>query len=240
MNRLLCLVASLLLALMVCPAHAGLTIDIDSKSITAGSSGIVDVYVSSDAPDGSPDLLNQYGLQFLITTSGGSRLEFDPVNQPQAFLISLPYLFYPQSFDADSGTDVNSVAQTSVPNDTLNATDSTIVDTYELSLSSGPKLLARLQVTSLTALPPIGGDTFTISLVPGFGTGSYDDSDTTYFNVFDFGNGTQDSYVPFTSHSGTITIQSVPEPSTFGLTLLGMAIFTFGLVSRRRTASKTI
>ena len=70
MNRRAYLLASLVLVgLAIRPTRADLIIDIGSASLAAGSTKTIDVYISSDAGSATPDMFNQYGVQFLITPS---------------------------------------------------------------------------------------------------------------------------------------------------------------------------
>lgn len=215
--------ASLMLAgLSIRPAQAELIIDIGSASLAPGSTKTIDVLISSNATDATPDMLNQYGLQLLITTAGSTRLEFGQT-QPQGFLNDSTYVFYSNSFSYDFSISASSIATTFVTNDTFNAGDSTSnASTISLSQSSGQKLLAQFQVTSDTTLPPLAGDTFTISLVPSSGTGSASGNASTYFDNYDFDTGKEISSVSFRSNPGTVTIQPVPEPSSLILSLISL------------------
>jgi len=221
-HRTYLLAALVLVGLAIRPTRAELIIDIGSAALAAGSTKTIDVYISSDAADTAPDMFNQYGVQFLITPSAATatRLEFSAA-QSQAFLSNSNYVFHLNSFDDDTDSDASSVATTFVTNDTLNSSDSTS-DTGTISLSSadGKKLLAQFEVTTLTTLPPVAGDIFSISLIPSTGTGSFNDSQSTYFDTYDFDNGVELSSAPFRSNAGTITIQSVPEPSALALSVI--------------------
>jgi hypothetical protein len=226
--RIVCL--AFLLTGFTVPARAGLIISIENASVAQGSTGTVDVFVTSTASSQAPDLINNYGFQLQIKNNGAdnTQLAFS-ANQNFGYIsntsLNPAYLFLGDSSAAQPPpSSVGSPGQTVYPNDTFTGADSTFSGN-PVSLSSGHTyLLASLAVTSLTGASPLIGDAFTISLVPTSGTGSLSGKTNTYFDNFDFNSGTELSATPFTSTSGTVNIVGavVPEPASIisGLTAL--------------------
>jgi hypothetical protein len=212
------------------PVRAGLIISIESASVAQGGTGTVDVLVTSTASSGTPDLINNYGFQLQITNNGtdNTQLAFS-ANQDFGYISNASrnpaYLFLGDSSAAQPPpSSIGSPGQTVYPSDTFTGADSTFSGN-PVSLSSGTTyLLASLTVTTLTGAAPVVGDAFTISLVPTSGTGSMSPNTNTFFDNFDFNNGSEISATPFTSTSGTVSIVSsaVPEPTSIisGLTAL--------------------
>jgi hypothetical protein len=226
---ILCL--ALGLAVFAVPAQAALIISIESASVAQGGTGTVDVFLTSTASPGTPDLINNYGFQLQITNNGSdnTQLAFS-TNQNFGYIsnssLNPAYLFLGDSFDAHPPpTPVGSPGKTVYPNDTFTGADSTFSGN-PVSLSAGTTyLLASLTVTTLTGASPVAGDAFTISLVPTSGTGSVDANTNTFFDNFNFNTGQEISATPFTSSSGTVDIVGasvVPEPASIisGLTAL--------------------
>lgn len=183
-------------------ARADLIVTIGDADVAVGGPAFVDVFVRSDAILG--DFLSGFGFEFRIETAGASRLEF--VNpQPDPQLADARYVLFGDSLDANAGLPVGNVLLKVVPGDTFLGGDST--DSGGNVLVTTSRLLARLQVTAATALPPSLGDTFTIRLV----------DDPAGSNSF-FSNNA--GSVPFSSMSGTVTVRSVPEPSSLLLALV--------------------
>ncbi|MDB5349625.1 MAG: hypothetical protein JWN86_872 [Planctomycetota bacterium] len=215
------LILAALLALVASPVRAGLIISFNNDNpVAVGSTAFVDVFISSNADVLSPDKINNFQFDFLITTSGPTRLEFTAM-PPTTYLDDPSYLFHLDSTAGLTSSPVGTASQTDVPNDTFIGADSTFsFNSVNLSSVNSPKLLARLQVTAITSLPPALNDTFTISLVASSGNGSSLGNASSYFDVV---NASQDelSAVPFTSTPGTVTITAVPEPATLLLVLGG-------------------
>jgi hypothetical protein len=83
----------------------------------------------------------------------------------------------------------------------------------DVTVLTTDKLLARLQFTAMTSLPPVTGDTFTISLEPSVNTFFYD----SFINP-----------ISFSSSPGTVTIGPaatvIPEPGSLALFALGSVL----------------
>ena len=176
------------------------------------------------------NLINNYAFQLQITNNGtdNTQLAFS-TNQDFGYIsntsLNPAYLFLGDSSAAQPPpSPIGSPGQTVYPNDTFTGTDSTY-STNPVSLSAGTTyLLASLTVTTLTPASPLIGDSFTISLVPTSGSGSMFAANT-FFDNFNYGQGTETSYTSFTSTPGTVNIVSavaVPEPASIisGLTAL--------------------
>lgn len=212
------------------PVRADLVVSIGNSTIAPGGAGTLDVFLRSTASTQAPDLINNYAFQLQITNNGvdNTQLAFSP-NQDFGYIsntsLNPAYLFLGDSSDAQPPpSPVGSTGQTVYPNDTFTGSDSTFSGN-PVSLSSGTTyLLASLAVTTLTGAAPVAGDAFSISLMPTSGSGSLFDSPNTYFDNFDFNNGTEISATPFTSTSGTVSIvaAAVPEPASIicGVTAL--------------------
>lgn len=181
-------------------ARADLLISIDSANLAPGASTTVDVVVSSDAPLG--DELGLFGFEFRISGLGPTRLDFvDPQSDLQ--LGDANYVFAGDSLAA-SFPPVGIVDTTVLPNDTFTGGDATLGG-GSITLDATERLLARLEITAATTLPPVIGDSFTIELVAGGFTFFQDDA----FNDIDF-----------SSTPGAVTI--VPEPGSNLLCLSGL------------------
>jgi len=191
------IVASIAILLLGAGAGYGdLVIDIGDLELVPGGTGYLDVSVSGA---GGGQTLNAYAFEYRITkTSGVGRLEF--VSPQPSYLTDSDYVFFGNSFDYENGQSVGTVSQTSVPNDTFSGGDLTN-DSSNVTVSAA-KLLARLQVTANTALPPQVGDTYSISLISS-GTGFSDTGGS----------------VNWSSDSGTITM--TPEPGSLVAILSG-------------------
>jgi hypothetical protein len=240
-------ICSLVVALLgfAAPARADLIISIGSASVVQGGTGVVDFFLTSTSTPQSPDLVNAYGFQVQITNAGmdNTQLAFS-ANQDFGYIsnptLIPPYVFLGDSFDAQPPpSPVGSPGQTVYPNDTFTGADSTFSGN-PVSLSSGNTyLLASLTVTALTDASPVIGDSFKISLVPISGSGSVLDNPNTYFDNFDFVNGTELSATPFTSTFGTVNIVGgvVPEPAAIvsGLSALLTVAAIHGVRCRLRS-----
>lgn len=214
-ERVLCLLVTVWMS-AASLAQGGLLISVDSKSLAAGSTGTVDVWIESDTVGGDPLFSAFFDLQI---SSGLRRLEFvDPQGDPQLTLAN--YVFAGDSFDLDNSIPVGNVATMTVPNDSFTGGDSTSSG-GDVTIT-GPRLLARMQLTTLTALAPQVGDTFTISL-------------NTLSSSFDSTVGP----VSFSGQTGTITIVAgssvIPEPGTAMLCLAACGSLVFW--RRRRNAA---
>jgi hypothetical protein len=96
---------------------------------------------------------------------------------------------------------VGEVVSVDAPADTYFGGD-TALSGDDLVVGTTPLLLARLDVTSLTGLPPVAGDVFTVELVSARGT-------------FFLDSESQDG--GYQGFSGTITIIPEPPGALFGL-----------------------
>ena len=190
-----------LCTVMTASAQGGIIVSVGDATVGAGGTAFVDVLISSDGSDP----LQSFGFDFRIT-GGPGRLEF--VNpQPDPQLTDGTYVFAGDSFAQINSFAVGAVSTTSVPNDSFVGGDST--DSFADVTLTSSRLLARLQVTAATALPPSVGDTFSVTF------------DDTSSNTFFFDS----SFTPLTINSGlsdftgTVTVTSaatiVPEPSSF-------------------------
>jgi hypothetical protein len=202
-------------------ADAALQITVGDLELLPGQTGFVDVMIRSDT---GADLLNIFGLEFQITTSGSTRLEFVWVPSPHVpgerdatdpHLNTPPYLLNLDSL-AEWFPPAGRISTTTTTNDTYIGGDGTI-GMSGVPVLMADTLLTTLEVTAATAAPPVIGDTFTISLVPDF---------STFFWDPDF------LPIGFSSTSGTVTI--VPEPSTFSIFLALGAVGTIASIIRRR------
>jgi hypothetical protein len=157
-----------------------------------------------------------------------TQLAFAP-NQSFGYLtdssLNPAYIFLGNSLDASPpASPVGAPGLTVYPDETFTGQDAT-ADSSPVTLSAGTTyILASLSLTTLTGVPPLVGDSFTISLVPSIGSGSFYVNLDTYFDHFDPDSGTEVSATPFTSSSGTVAITSVPEPGSVVSGLLGILI----------------
>ena len=104
-------------------AQATLIVKVNDAIITAGSTGFVDVTIESDSLVFG-DLLQQFGIEFRITTGGATRLEFfNPQPDPQ--LTDPTYVFFGDSTDVNFPLPFGAVSTTVVPNDTFIGGDAT-------------------------------------------------------------------------------------------------------------------
>jgi len=208
---------AVLLPLIASPARAGFLVSMTSPAIPQGSTGTLDVFLTSTAPT-SPDPLNNFA--FTLQLTGPNELQFSP-SQSFGYLSSSQYVFAGDSSDQMTPSPGGTVATTVYKNDTFVGNDSTFSgNPVSLSSANTPVLLAALTLDAAITNP---GDTYSISLFPSSGNGSMSSSNQTFFDVFDFNTGGgETSAVPFTSTSGTVTITgaAVPEPASIvsGLT----------------------
>jgi hypothetical protein len=209
------------------PARASFIIEIGSTSILKGGTGTIDVSIVSTASSATPDLLNNYAFELLI--SGPHDLQFS--NPPStAYAANSKYVFF-----GDTAGVSASVSSKNATNDTLDTSDSTATgNPVSLSSANTPVLLATISLSAPTNSVNVG-DSYTISLVPPSGNGSIAGNPPTFFDFFNFDTGGENSAVPFTSTPGTVRITqaSVPEPASIISGLVGLA-FLSGLHGMRR------
>ncbi len=228
-----CLISAAV-SLMTVPVRAELVVTVSDATIAPGTTGTLDVYLTSTAASTSPDTINNYAFDLLITPTTAGELKFSD-SQSFSYLNDSSYVFHGNSADAGNSPPSGGAPSTSssgYANDSFVGFDNTSdFSTVSLSSSSKKVLLASL---TLDATITSAGETFTVSLVPTSGDGSMNSGASSYFNVVDSGFN-QISAVPFTSNSGTVTIgtASVPEPSTLVLGLTGL-LLAAGDRARRR------
>lgn len=221
------------------PARADFVISIGSTSIAQGSTGTIDVMLSSNAPSTAPDLLNNVGFELQISSSPSQPGILQFATQDFSYLNNTNYVFFGDSIDYQTSSPGGSVSTSFTPNDTFTGSDSTASgNPFSLDSTNTPVLLAVLTFdTSITNV----GDSYTISLMPPSGTGSNAGGANTFFDYFDFNNtGTELSAVPFTSTSGTVTITGsvVPEPASIVMGLSAVALLAGAGLYRGRRRSK--
>lgn len=194
-------------------ARADLIVTIGSTTLEQGGTGFVDVFVRST--DGS-DLLGGFGVEFAITNLSGSSSLWFSVSQNDAYLSDPNYIFVGDS-SALSFPPVGVGQETAYIGG--DATESLV----DIQVPTSDRLLARLDLTTLTSAPSAIGDQFTISLVNSL-------------NTFFFNSGDE---LPFpTTTPGTVTIAAagVPEPSS--LILAASALGAAGFLRRRRARQR--
>jgi hypothetical protein len=193
-------------------AQANYLVTVGSILLPTGSNGYVPVYISSD----SGDSLASTNFEFRITTAGATRLEFggspNPTGDPT--FSNSAYVFFGNSADYINSFPLGVASQSIVPADTFVGGDGTN-DFSNVTVPGSNVLLAELQVTAATALPPGVGDTFTINLMPSTDSGLNGLNGNTGFAD---NNGT---FYSFGSMSGNVTI--VPEPTSWVLGLIGLS-----------------
>ena len=194
-------------------AQGGIIVNVGSLTLAPGGTGFVNVSITGDG--GPTDLFNLFQLELNIAPLGNPRrLEFiDP--QSTAYVSDADYIFLANSGGPfiDPPPPPNPIITLLVGDFAADGSDVLVGTT---------SLLARLAVTTNTALPSMEGDEFVISIVSGANT--YFDSTTA-------------NNISFTFNSGTVTITSpppvttVPEPNTALIFCLGCATLVF---SRKR------
>jgi hypothetical protein len=169
----------------------------------------VDVTIS-----GASNSLALAGYQFLITPNSPTTSQLAFLNpQSDSALTNPDYVFAGNSSDQKLGVAMGNVTSTNYTDDTFTGGDQTADGSNVLVSAS--KLLLTLDLTTKTAVPPMIGDSFTLTLV--------NDSRFTFFHD---SSGTS---IPFTSTPGTITIisGSVPEPSSLAIAISGVLMLAF-------------
>jgi len=212
-------------------AKADIVIQLQSTTMTAGTSGFVDVWLT-----GAPvDQLGRFGYEFSISgaTPQSGDLQFAVVqsNSEQTIGSSLPdhqgYVFLGDTDAGNWNSNLGANAVTLVGGDVLNIGNFVSIE--------GRYLLARLELLHTGAMS-LASHAFTISLNQLSPVTEFDmdwDADTT----------TNYSAGQITSLSGTITIAAVPEPSTFallGLFAAGGAIRSRWRIKKQRDAAMLV
>ena len=141
---------------------ADFIVTVGDVSISPGSTGYVPVYISSD----TGQTLNSTNFEFRITTGGPGRLEFSDSPSPASdpTFSDLSYAFFGNSLDQTYDLPLGAASLTIVPGDTFVGGDATL-DFTDVIVSGDNLLLVDLPITTVTDLPPVAGDTFSISLV---------------------------------------------------------------------------
>ncbi len=218
----------MLLAVRASSLEAAIIVSFEGASISAGGTGFVDVFVSSNSdPTVSepPDVLDSFSAHFRITPVGAAvvgGLQFvDPQSDSQ---LAMPgYIFAPaNSLAIQFGVPVGTVSTFANSNDDFNGGDGTVDGLgVSLSLASYAHRLFRFNLDASLANP---GDQYEIALI--------DDGGTEFLDT---------SFSPLPLHSSsfnalTITASSaaVPEPASGTL----LAIAGFGVWIRRRWKSR--
>jgi hypothetical protein len=216
------------------PSRGDFVISIGSTSIAQGSTGTIDVMLSSTAALSSPDLVNNFA--FAVQITGPGMLEFAS-SQDFSYLNASNYIFFGNSFDYLTSSPGGSTTSLVKTNDTFIGIDITNSgNPVSLSSSNTPVLLAALTLDTTSTQV---GDSYTISLVPLSGNGSTATGALTYFDNYNFNTGVETSAVAFTSNSGTVTITAaVPEPSSIVLGLGAMSLLAGVRLATIRRRSK--
>ena len=149
------------------PTRADFVISIGSTSIAQGSTGTIDVFLTSTALPASPDVLNNLGFTLQIT-GPNDFVTFD-ANQNFSYLNASNYVFSGNSSDWINGQSFpppsgGSSSQTVYPNDSFVGSDSTFSgNPVSLDSSNTPVLLATLTLDA--AVITNVNDAYTISFV---------------------------------------------------------------------------
>jgi hypothetical protein len=207
MNRCVSILAGIVLIGFAPAAKADLIVSAADITLAPDSTGFLEVLIRSTP--GTPRL-DIFGVEFRIQTVVGiHRLEFvDPPSDAQ--LVDPSYIFAGDSAAATAGAPSGIISSFLVPQDTYLGGDGTLSGAG-VDVPSTDRLLVRLELTTVTALRPVAGDVFSISLVS---------SGNTFFRDPAFND------IDFLSVPGTVTIVGaptavVPEPSSILLFAIG-------------------
>lgn len=189
-------------------------------TVTAGGSGILNVWVSSDADPLTPDNLDSFSGLFRIAPIGmavADGLQFiDPQGDSQ--LGDVNYVFNLDSLGEDFGGPLGNVTTLVNTNNTYRAGDGTVLGVgFDLDNTTGTRVLFHLNLDATLANP---GDQYTVSLI-----------NDPFTDFLDSG------FAPLIIHSdsyNSFTVTAVPEPAT-GVVLLGGTLAGFWWKRRRRT-----
>jgi hypothetical protein len=210
--------------------RADLLLSIQDLTVVAGEASSVDVLVSSD----SSDIFQNYFLDFTVDQPGFFVESAIPA--PQLTATEPDYIFLNDSFiyenDSDpannptGGPDLRlgiDSANDSGGLSILTVCDQTFsFDDRAISTSDGSFLLARLNFIAPTA------GTFEIEL---------DTFTSGFFSTDDFGDEFESAFIDEAnsdlSFTVTATMSAVPEPSSFGVLLMGIAAIATRRTRRR-------
>ncbi len=197
---------------------ADIIVSYGGGTVAPGGGGLLDVFVSSNAVSGTPDVLDSFSAHFKIVPLGGAVSNglqfFDPQGETQ--LSDSSYVFNGDSLGQIGFVPLGLVSTSGNTNDTYIAGDGTVSGTgFPLDVTSGRRLLFRLNLDASLAH---FGDQYAFSLV--------NDSFTSFSDPSFFALAVRsDSFTPF-------TITAVPEPATGVFLAVSMA--GFGWYHRRR------
>ena len=227
-----CLLA---LSVLAATAQADIFVDVSNLNVPVGSTNaLLPIYISSNAADE----IGSTSFQFQITRGAGTNtfLAFNSAVDPSNATFnsaSPPYVFAGNSFDQSFPLSLlSNPTTTSYPNDTALGGDFTNSGNVTLSSVPNGALLALLPLTTATGAPPAVGDTFQVSLVP-----TSDSTGTANPQTGFAFQGDGQSFYPFNSTIGTITIVSaaVPEPASWLLGLSALAALAACRPAKERT-----
>ncbi len=195
-------------------ASAGIILDILSTSISAGGTGAVDVFITATS---ATDNLAAYGIDFNILPTGATttELNYQYIAGHQTLLLNDANYVYGAGGGTSDGSNVGTIG----PLTTYSAIDFSL-DPNGVTGPFTSRLLAHLDLTTLTGSPPQAGDTFMITADP---------LSPSFFDM----NGDP---VSFTINPGTITINgaaAVPEPSSLIILASGAGWFGVRRIRRR-------
>lgn len=196
---------------------ADVIVNYQGSTIGYGSTGFVDVFVSSDADPLTPDILDSFSAHFLITPVGGAvvnGLQFtDPQSDSQ--LGHANYVFFGNSLLNSLSLPLGLVSTSTNANDTYIGGDATF-DGLGVALdnTTSPYLLFRFGLDATLANI---GDQFQMTLIND-GSTSFQDTAPLPLALS-------------SSSFNTFTITAVPEPATGGVLLAGTVA---GLWLKRR------
>ncbi len=193
-------------ALSVVPLRADLVVNVGSTTIAPGSTGTVDITVTSTT---GADTLSAFGLELQITGVGtpAALLQFS-MDQPTPYG-NVNYVFFGQSSNNDFGLPLWSPPfTTNYNNDTITGGDSNDGNGSTPGYVTIPSSAggAYTYLASVQFFLPVGGtsgDQYKISLVNSPGQTYFDDQNN--------------NPLSYTSSSGLVTVEgiaSVPEPSS--------------------------
>jgi hypothetical protein len=195
-------------------------ISFQGSTIPTGGTGLVDVFISSNAPVTAPDIVDSFSVKFRITPQAGSvssGLQFiDPQSDSQ---LQLPHYIYNGNSLFAPGP-VGAVSTASNTNDTYIAGDATFDGQgRSLDINSTPLLLFRLDLSAATAA---NGDRFSLEMLNDPATSFLD----TGFSQLSIDSS---SYAP-------LTLTAVPEPGSVAVILTGTVAAAIRHRRRKRAA----